>query len=76
MEADKILNSDLLDIIFEGKNKSYGAYQLRKTYNSRLIKALIATASVLLLVFLGSVFANIINKNFIQTLDFENKKPK
>ncbi len=63
MEANKILNADILDIIFEGKNKSYGAYELRKTYNSRLTKALIYTASLLLLIFLGSVFANIVNKN-------------
>ena len=33
MEANKILKADILDIIFEGKNKSYGAYELRKTYN-------------------------------------------
>ena len=63
MEANKILNADLLDIIFEGKNKSYGAYNLRKTYNSRLKKALIAMVVALVIIIAGSVFANIINKN-------------
>jgi protein TonB len=63
MEANKILTADILDIIFDGKNKSYGAYQLRKTYNKTLTKALIITGSILLLIFIGSVFANIINKN-------------
>ena len=29
MEANQILKSDILDIIFEGKNKAYGAYDLR-----------------------------------------------
>jgi len=29
MEAKQILKSDLLDILFEGKNKEYGAYELR-----------------------------------------------
>ena len=53
MEANKILNADILDIIFEGKNKSYGAYELRKTYNDRITKALIATGIVLLLVLGG-----------------------
>ena len=43
MEANKILSADILDIIFDGKNKSYGAYQLRKTYNKTLTKALIIT---------------------------------
>ena len=63
MEANKILNADILDIIFDGKNKDYGAYQLRKTYSKTLTKALIITGSILLLIFIGTVFANIINKN-------------
>ena len=62
MEANKILNADVLDIIFEGKNKAYGAYQLRKTYNSRMGKAMIATGSLLLLLFIGAIAANFINK--------------
>lgn len=40
MQTEKILQSDVLDIIFENKNKSYGAYALRKFYNNRLYKAL------------------------------------
>ena len=40
MEINKILSADVLDIIFEGRNKAYGAYDLRKTYNKRLINAL------------------------------------
>lgn len=36
MEAKKILQSSLLDVIFDGRNKEYGAYQLRRTYNTRL----------------------------------------
>ncbi len=63
MDANKILSADILDIIFEGKNKSYGAYQLRKNYNKTLTKALIITGSVLLLIFLGTLAANVINKN-------------
>ena len=50
MEINKILQADVLDIIFEGRNKDYGAYDLRKTYNRRLIKALSVTGSVILLV--------------------------
>ncbi len=63
MEANKILGADILDIIFEGKNKSYGAYQLRKDYNKTLTKALIITGSVLLLVFLASMLGKYINDN-------------
>ena len=61
MEANKILTADILDIIFEGKNKEYGAYALRKSYNKTLGKALIITGVVLLLVFLASVLGNYIS---------------
>ncbi len=44
MEINKILSADVLDIIFEGRNKDYGAYQLRKTYNKRLMTALICNS--------------------------------
>lgn len=58
MEANKILSADILDLIFEDRNKDYGAYDLRKTYNRRIIIALIITASVALLALLGSVLAS------------------
>ncbi len=54
MESNKILQSDVLDILFEGKNKEYGAYQLRKTYNRRLVRAIAGTIGIVLLVFLSS----------------------
>ena len=63
MEANKILSADFLDLLFENRNKDYGAYALRKTYNRRLLRALIITASIALLAFLGSVLASTINKN-------------
>lgn len=43
MDTNKILTADVLDIVFEGRNKSYGAYYLRKTYSSRLKHALLIT---------------------------------
>ncbi len=46
METNKILSADLLDIIFDGRNKTYGAYYLRKTYINRLIEALLITTAL------------------------------
>ncbi len=40
MEASKILKTDLLDLLFEDRNKAYGAYDLRKTYNKAFIIAI------------------------------------
>lgn len=53
MKADAILNADVLDIIFDNRNKAYGAYSLRKFYNNRLYKALGLTfaAAALLMLF-------------------------
>jgi protein TonB len=40
MTNKEILQADLLDILFENRNKAYGAYALRKDYNLRLQWAL------------------------------------
>jgi periplasmic protein TonB len=39
MTAQQILKADLLDILFENRNKEYGAYKLRREYPSHLKKA-------------------------------------
>ena len=46
MEANKILQADVLDLLFEHRNKEYGAYELRKKYNKRITLALLITASL------------------------------
>jgi protein TonB len=45
MESEYILQSDLIDIVFEKRNKNYGAYIIRKFYKARLIKAIAITFS-------------------------------
>lgn len=84
MEANKILSADVLDIIFDGKNKDYGAYELRKTYNRRITRALIITASVALLALLASILSSTLkekgdkkvkmNEMTIQDVKQEEKK--
>ena len=41
-----IFTNQWLDIVFEGRNKAYGAYDLRKTNNKTTVKALIFGAIV------------------------------
>ena len=78
MDISKILSADILDIIFEGRNKEYGAYDLRRTYNKRITYALIGTLIVCLLAVLGSVVANSASKRTAaivsQDVSFENLK--
>ena len=40
MHASYILRADILDIIFENRNKDYGAYALRKFYDQKVLKSL------------------------------------
>ncbi|HXS58195.1 MAG TPA: energy transducer TonB [Hanamia sp.] len=63
MEANQILKADILDILFDGRNKSYGAYDLRKTYNRRISTALSVTMGIILLLLIGSAIASKLNKS-------------
>lgn len=49
MTSNEILKANLLDIIFENRNRDYGAYDLRKGYNKRLLISLATGLSVILL---------------------------
>lgn len=62
MDTNKILTADILDLLFEGKNKDYGAYELRKTYNKRLKAGLIGMIAVVLLLGGGTIISNSIKK--------------
>jgi periplasmic protein TonB len=56
MQAWEILKADVLDILFDNRNKQYGAYTLRRHYPSRLRMALGLTLSSSL--FLSLLFRN------------------
>ena len=72
MDINKILSADILDIVFEGRNKEYGAYDLRKTYPKRIYSALIAVMVLCLLIFVGSLLANNIGKGKNAKLDVKD----
>lgn len=50
MDSAKILKTDFLDILFEDRNKNYGAYELRKYYDKRVRNSILITASIALLI--------------------------
>lgn len=87
MTNKEILQSDLLDIIFENRNKDYGAYALRRGYNTRLLTALGAGLTVILFFVLinglnkeTSVASNSIlkerNEVVIRSIQMPQEKPK
>ena len=53
MDATKILAADILDILFDGKNKDYGAYELRKNYQRRLGGAILMMLAILAVLIAG-----------------------
>jgi len=63
MTNKEILRADLLDIIFEKRNKDYGAYAIRRGYNHRLLTAMGAAMSVILLF----VFINAFGKKNVSS---------
>jgi protein TonB len=59
MNQQTILKSNLLDIIFENRNKDYGAYVLRKSYNSRLSIAVFSAVGLVV------IFSLLLSRNSI-----------
>jgi protein TonB len=51
MTSQEILQSSMLDMLFENKNKLYGAYDLRKHYDQRMTMALGICLSTAMLIF-------------------------
>lgn len=78
MDINKLQTADILDIIFDGRNKEYGAYDLRKTYNKRLTIALISMLVLCLLMLVISVIAKSVGDEktqvMVQDISLENMK--
>jgi len=72
METNQILQASLLDIVFDGRNKSYGAYELRNRYDKRLIRAIGITSLLSLFVVLASFVAAGVDKPIKEKLDIKD----
>jgi protein TonB len=57
IETTQILQTDLLDLLFDGRNKQYGAYELRKKYSKRMSVAVSMMIACCLLFFILYAFA-------------------
>ena len=63
MEANKILTADMDDIVFDGRNKAYGAYVLRRSYDKHVRNGLLG-GIVLFLLIVGSPYISKILSGF------------
>ena len=71
MTNKEILQADMLDILFEHRNKLYGAYALRRNYNHRMGIALAVSLSVVLLL-IASSFIEKKDSNSYDTLQLQD----
>lgn len=74
MDVNKIMSADFLDILFDGRNKEYGAYELRRSYNKRLTVAITAMILIALMIFLGSVISKEAEKNKKAKMEVQDVK--
>lgn len=74
MDANKILSSSSLDILFEGRNKEYGAYDLRKTYAKRIRIALLVTILIVVLFVAGMYATSNGPEKEVKKFEVENVK--
>ena len=72
MKPELILQADILDIIFEGRNKDYGAYELRRGYSIRMKKALYGVFGIVIALFIFNSF-NFLSVN--KPVTIENISP-
>ena len=64
MSKIDLIDNGWVDLVFEGKNQAYGAYQLRKDTGSRNLKALIVMFAAFLII-AGIVYAKVSIENYI-----------
>ena len=68
-----ILKNQWLDIVFEGRNKTYGAYQLRQSNRKTTIKALILGAIIFSVAVAAPLIINLLPKGNEQEIDRDIK---
>ena len=73
MNTNNILQADLLDIIFENRNKDYGAYELRKNYYKLLKKSMVIVATFLLVTISAPIIASMFEKPIVIDKPFKEE---
>jgi periplasmic protein TonB len=71
MEPNKILSANFLDLVFDGRNKEYGAYELRVTYPQRIKRSLIAVFIIAALAITGAALASSFKPDANRKLEYK-----
>lgn len=62
MSKIDLISSDWVDLVFEGRNKAYGAYRLRKSTTKRNILAMVAVVILLVVAFIILTVKNLVDE--------------
>lgn len=62
MSKIDLISSDWVDLVFEGRNKAYGAYRLRKSTTKRNILAMVAVVLLLIVTFIILTVKNFVDE--------------
>lgn len=62
MSKIDLISSDWVDLVFEGRNKAYGAYRLRKSTTKRNILAMVAVVLLLVVAFIILTVKNFVDE--------------
>jgi len=74
MDTNKILQADVLDILFDNRNKAYGAYELRKNYHIRLRRSMMIAATLVMITVSAPIVASMFDKPLV--VDLPNDHPR
>ncbi len=66
-------NTGMLDMVFENRNKTYGAYALRSDYNQRISRALIVSTSVVFMLCFGKLLSDKLKNNAVKVEDVQTE---
>lgn len=62
MSKIDLISSDWVDLVFEGRNKAYGAYRLRKSTTKRNVLAMVAVVLLLIVAFIILTVKNFVDE--------------
>jgi protein TonB len=83
MDADKILKANMDDIVFDGRNKEYGAYVLRQAYEKHIRNGVLGGVALFLLIVgipfisekISSLRGEVFEEEIIVSLELEAPPP-
>ncbi|MFM7767237.1 MAG: energy transducer TonB, partial [Bacteroidota bacterium] len=63
---DNCINENRVELVFVGRNKDYGAYEIRKKYSKTLLVAFLSSTAAIIFLICLPMILKLINESVIQ----------